>query len=490
MKKWLLCAILLLSAGWMFAEIGWCGNIWPNSGSTQYNDNGVDVYFQIWKDGATNSSGQGADISAKLFYKESSQGSYSYVNMSYLGDVGNNDEYKGTIPVHILNMGSTVNYYCVAYDATDASSKTGNDQNGTPLNESSPGSLNISAGATANGWFEDFLTISANGSSANYWIGSDPGSGTQYQGFDLGAVTSLSITACSMKYWSNTLDRTGGSYFWQIKDESGNVINEETDPYDVNEVIWSQADLDGNIYQGTSSSVQNIITGLEDATTYQLHIWAKSWDGGGGQGDSWLSNNSANYVATFTTPDGQVPITLASFRAEAVQGVVNVTWVTESETENDHFVLRRNGEILTTIGGAGTTTEPHTYAFVDRHVEAGRVYSYALSDVSYGGVEMTHEPVIVEIPTGAAAECFALEAAYPNPFNPQTTISYSLGKGSQIDLAIYNTNGIRVATLFSGEREAGYYESNWYAGNMPSGIYLIRMTAEGQILTQKVVLMK
>lgn len=580
MKKWMIVTLMLLSAGWMFADIGWVGGEYPETGSSIVNGNDIDVYYEIWKDEVTNNPGQGAGITSTLYYKKSGDAEYQSILMIYNTDVGNNDEYVGTIPNSFFYTGDVINFYCVATDGTPYTTGVGSYTITAGLNQSvtvtfsvymgntsdysggvslvgsslpltwSAGDLimtdpdenliytvdvEFSAGTNpsleykytkndgstwvweldgqanrsltiddngltqtldpintfdikntdyANGWFEDFLTFSVNNSPANYWIGTDPGSETALNGHDFGAVSSLVLTDCAMKYWSNTIDRSGGAFGYKIMSEDGNT--QVVAPVLTS---WDQTKLTGNDYQGTKSGLSiNLLSGLEDVTTYQLHVWAKS--DGVVQSESYLSNNSANYVATFTTPDGQVPITLASFTAQAVQGVVKVIWVTESETENDHFVLRRNGEVLTTIDGAGTTTEPHTYEFIDRLVEAGRIYSYVLSDVSYGGVETEHDPVIVEIPAGTATESFALEAAYPNPFNPQTTIRYRLGTESHVDLAIYNTSGMRIATLFSGEREAGSYQSNWHAGNMSSGIYLIRMIAEGQILTQKVILMK
>jgi hypothetical protein len=297
-----------------------------------------------------------------------------------------------------------------------------------------------------------------------------------FNGQNLGPITSL-ILGGELETWEQVFG---------VSAEMGYKINQG----EINHVIssvplpWSSQSGNNDVWQNTGANIN--ISSL-DAGVYSLTIWFHAYIG---ETHKYDNNEGNDYVATFTIPDDQVPITLASFAADAVQGVVNVTWVTESETENNHFVLRRNGEILATIDGAGTTTESHTYAFVDRHVETGRVYSYALSDVSYGGVETAHDAITVEILAGAATESFALEAAYPNPFNPQTTVPYSLATDSPVDLAVYNTRGMRVATLFSGEREAGTYESVWHAANMPSGIYLIRMTAEGRILTQKVVLMK
>lgn len=148
----------------------------------------------------------------------------------------------------------------------------------------------------ATGWFSDFVLIDKNsGGGQYYWIGGNPGFGTELNNNDFGVVASLVITGCDMKYWSDTQDRTGGAFYYKImsSDNSTQVVAPV-------EVIWSHASIGGNDYQGTLSAQSiNILAGLAKNTTYKLHVWAKSWGDAGG--DSWLTNGGANYVATFTT---------------------------------------------------------------------------------------------------------------------------------------------------------------------------------------------
>jgi hypothetical protein len=146
----------------------------------------------------------------------------------------------------------------------------------------------------ATGWFNDFLTINVNGTVApnNYYIGTDPVSGAlAVQGKAFGLVTALEISGADMKYWSDTQDRTGAAFYYKITN-----TNNTFDFVAATEIIMDQVALGGNDFQGTKTTTINLLAGLP-AGSYQLHVWAKSW--GTGEGDSWLSNNSANYVATF-----------------------------------------------------------------------------------------------------------------------------------------------------------------------------------------------
>ena len=85
---------------------------------------------------------------------------------------------------------------------------------------------------------------------------------------------------------------------------------------------------------------------------------------------------------------------------------------------------------------------------------------------------------------------YALNSAYPNPFNPTTTIGYSVPAPSSLLLAIYNINGQLVETLVNTQMEAGYHTIEWDADNQPSGLYFVRMVAGNFVSTQKVLLLK
>jgi hypothetical protein len=81
-------------------------------------------------------------------------------------------------------------------------------------------------------------------------------------------------------------------------------------------------------------------------------------------------------------------------------------------------------------------------------------------------------------------------AAYPNPFNPATTISYTLPVPGPVTLDIYDLLGRRIATLFEGEHPAGEHKVNWDGGGMPSGIYFARLKAGENYKMAKMVLLK
>ena len=93
-------------------------------------------------------------------------------------------------------------------------------------------------------------------------------------------------------------------------------------------------------------------------------------------------------------------------------------------------------------------------------------------------------------PSARNAQTFSLNAVYPNPFNPSTTISFSLPKKSLVSLRIYDITGRLVEKLMDGEINSGRYQVVWNAQNLPSGCYFIQMKAGQYQAVQKCLLLK
>ncbi|MCX6640747.1 MAG: agmatine deiminase family protein [bacterium] len=89
-----------------------------------------------------------------------------------------------------------------------------------------------------------------------------------------------------------------------------------------------------------------------------------------------------------------------------------------------------------------------------------------------------------------APTAFALNGAYPNPFNPTTTISYELPATSLVNLTVYDVNGRKVAELINGLRDAGAHAVTFDGSGLASGVYIYRLTAGDNVADGKIVLMK
>ena len=83
-----------------------------------------------------------------------------------------------------------------------------------------------------------------------------------------------------------------------------------------------------------------------------------------------------------------------------------------------------------------------------------------------------------------------LSKAYPNPFNPSTSMNIFVPADGAVNLSVYNVMGQEVATLHSGNMSAGNHSVTWNASNMTSGMYFVRAESQAGVAVQKVMLMK
>lgn len=100
--------------------------------------------------------------------------------------------------------------------------------------------------------------------------------------------------------------------------------------------------------------------------------------------------------------------------------------------------------------------------------------------------------------TYAQPKEFKLEQNYPNPFNPTTRIRYTIAPPNlpegealrKVTLKIYDVLGNEVATLVNEEKPAGYYEVEFNASSIASGVYIYRLTSGQFVSTKKMILLR
>ncbi len=85
---------------------------------------------------------------------------------------------------------------------------------------------------------------------------------------------------------------------------------------------------------------------------------------------------------------------------------------------------------------------------------------------------------------------YSLEQNFPNPFNPATSIRYSLQGSSFVTLKVFDMLGRELATIVNGNKSGGTYTVSWDASSYPSGVYFYRMRAGNVTVTRKMTLVK
>ncbi|MBI3193801.1 MAG: T9SS type A sorting domain-containing protein [Ignavibacteriae bacterium] len=124
--------------------------------------------------------------------------------------------------------------------------------------------------------------------------------------------------------------------------------------------------------------------------------------------------------------------------------------------------------------GSSNASDP-TSAYITRST-SGNLY---MTSSGGGGMTTPNEEEIEEVDNDIP-QSFVLHQAYPNPFNPTTTISFDLPEDAVVTLKVLDVLGREVATLANGEQyKAGNHEIEFNADFLISGMYFYRITAQG-----------
>ncbi len=132
--------------------------------------------------------------------------------------------------------------------------------------------------------------------------------------------------------------------------------------------------------------------------------------------------------------------------------------------------------------------------YLDEKLDDIRIYNIALNETEIS--ELYHEnewPIITFIGndnTTLLPNEYNVSQNYPNPFNPVTKISYALPSAATVDLKVYNVLGQLITTLVNEEKPAGFYEVDFNAADLPSGVYMYRIQAGDYVETKKMLLLK
>jgi hypothetical protein len=173
-----------------------------------------------------------------------------------------------------------------------------------------------------------------------------------------------------------------------------------------------------------------------------------------------------------------VPVELSSFSAVKTPLGIMLRWTTASELNNFGFEVQRSEDGSTFlpvifVKGKGTSTEISEYEYTD--VAPTGTLSYRLKQIDFDGTVSFSSVVTIE---SINSQDFTLNQNFPNPFNPSTSITFSLGLQSKVKLTIINALGEVVTELVNEVLAAGSHNVVWHADSLPSGIYFAVLSAE------------
>jgi hypothetical protein len=196
--------------------------------------------------------------------------------------------------------------------------------------------------------------------------------------------------------------------------------------------------------------------------------------------------------------DSWLPVELTAFHAFTTEEGVDLMWSTASETELDAWEIERcltgsnNFAVLAHLHAQNSAIGGN-YTYYDRLGVNGSTYDYRLVDISMDGTRTVHDAIesasYGSFDAGRVTE-YELTDAYPNPFNPSTTIRYSLPENGLVSIIVYDVSGREVATLVNSQHDAGRYSVTFNGANLSSGTYFYRMTAADFSMTKRIMLLK
>lgn len=195
-------------------------------------------------------------------------------------------------------------------------------------------------------------------------------------------------------------------------------------------------------------------------------------------------------IGAFELNGEPLPVELTSFDARLSGRAIHLVWTTASELNNAGFAVElgahdRDFEQLLFVEGSGTTTTAQTYSATLPDMAPG-TWSIRLKQIDFDGAFGYSETLEVTV----FADAFHLAQSYPNPFNPQTRIAYTLPVASHVTLEVFDLLGRSVGTLVREAQSAGTYSVNFDAGDLVNGTYVYRLTAGTFTETKTMVLLK
>lgn len=333
-------------------------------------------------------------------------------------------------------------------------------------------------------------------------------------------------------------------------DSSGNRLTELWEYWDRNARIWGISRRETSTYDSSG----NVLTLLKEHWNSNTGIWVNrnrttyTYDGSGNRltelGENWNSNTEIwgiDYRAIYTYDGSGNRLTLLVERWDSYTGIwvglirdtytydssgnmltfLNEYWDSWDENwKNDYriaYTYDSSGNKLSELGeswsiytgkwensfrgfytfnsygnliyvnfdswsGIDWFANPGTCNFINN----GYFYSYYCYELSAYYSPAT----IIESPENKILSIYSLSQNFPNPFNPVTTISYSVSRKSNVRLVLYNSLGQKISVLVDKEHLQGHYDVKLDGTDLPSGVYFYRIISDNFVETKKMILIR
>lgn len=246
-------------------------------------------------------------------------------------------------------------------------------------------------------------------------------------------------------------------------------------------------------------------------------IWVERYNGPGNSSDGASSialDDSGNVYVTgdinqpypnsdyATVKYKQIPILIllapTNLQSSVDTMTVFLSWQDNSENEEGFVIERKTGDSTSSNSFiAIDTVGENITSYIDTSFNSDTIFSYRVFAYnSYGASDYSNiVTAVVPLPTGIKENAkmplqFNLGQNFPNPFNPTTTIEYSIARDGLVNLSIYNILGQKVVTLVNEYKKTGNYKNTFDASRFSSGVYYYRLESNNKISVKKMVFLK
>jgi hypothetical protein len=283
-----------------------------------------------------------------------------------------------------------------------------------------------------------------------------PNGGENWIGNSLHNITwtSQNITNVSIEYSTNagsnwisvisTTPASSGSYSWSVPNTPST------------QCLVRISDASNASINDVSNAAFTISAALIHIVTVTAPNGGEDWVVGTNHSISWTRENVSLVKIEYSTDNGSVWIVVVA-SVPSVAGSYN--W-TIPNTVSTQCLVRISETINPSVNDVSDAT------FI---IEGG----VSVEDL-HSGIPKDYE----------------LFQNYPNPFNPSTKIGFAIPSSGQVTIEIFNQLGEQVATIFNSNLSVGYYEIDFDARNLPSGLYFYRILSNNFVSVKKMILLK
>ncbi len=310
----------------------------------------------------------------------------------------------------------------------------------------------------------------------------------------------IGLTFARFRFSTDTgLDYTGGAVNGEVEDYLLEILPETDhgdapDPYPTLRVDNGAWQYTGGYYLG--AAIDGELDGIP-------HMQAKGDDSTGVDDedgiaflDTLVPGQTARIQVRYNTPGGSGTGYLSAW----VDFDHDFYWDDSTEKVLDAVSLANSGVdtlsfLIPTTAVAGTTYA--RFRFVS-HSSPVQPTGPTPFDPPPGPGEVEDYEVVIKdtvtavesLPPAAIPKKLILVQNYPNPFNPETRIQFGLPADMPVKLEVFDLLGNHVATLVNERLKAGYHEVRWKPYDLPSGMYVYRLTSPGGIRVRKMLYLK